>query len=207
MKKVLGVVVSVLLVFCLAVRVNALSTSDQKLLNEVKTKAQELAGGMEVTTNISGNTVTISVPDISVSFNITLKDNIMTYDFGGDSNESLVMQFILDAILTLRNQGSDATTVLNNISSYSFKTHGIEGTADAGNATHLKVDAKKISLAGEYSSSSSSSTTETTTTTTGDATENPKTGVFVPVVGLSVLIVASVVCLIWISKKNVFKGF
>ena len=71
----------------------------------------------------------------------------------------------------------------------------------------MKVDAKKISLAGEYSSSSSSSTTETTTTTTGDATENPKTGVFVPVVGLSVLIVASVVCLIWISKKNVFKGF
>lgn len=209
MKKLLGGLLSVLLVFCFALRVNALSSSDTKLLNNIKSDVQSIVdneigeGQVTIGTTASGNTVTISLTGIlEMSFNVTLKDNIITYsNASGDSNETLALGYILKAITDV-----DGNTLINNSSNYTFNENGLEIVASSGNITSLKVDAKNATLSGGYSSSTSTST-ETTTEKTTETTENPKTGVFVPVVGLSVLIVASVVCLIWISKKNVFGGF
>lgn len=206
MKKLLGSLFSVLLVFCFALRVNALSSSDQKLLDSIRNNVQSIvdneigADQITIQTTASENTVTISLTGmLEMSFNVTLKNNIMTYtNAAGDSNETLALGYVLKAITD-----TDGPTIINNSSSYTFNENGLELTTSSGNITSMKVDAKNATLAGGYSSSTS--TTETTTTT--ETTDNPKTGVFVPVVGLSVLIVASVVCLIWISKKNVFGGF
>ncbi len=220
--RLLGILFAVLMVLGLT-RVNAasMSSSDKTTLNNVASYSQSLArselGLDDITVSTSvktdGQTVDVTVESssmgLTITFPVTLKNNILTYNAVDVNNEGSVIPFLVAAVLNnsgeVKNASqSDANNVINNISGYSFSENGIEGTTEGGNLTYLKADVKTLKLSGGYSSSTT--TTETTTTTT-ETTDNPKTGVFVPVVGLSVLIVASVVCLVWISKKNVFKGF
>ena len=224
--KVLGVLFAILMVFGITtVNAASMSSSDSKLLKKISDGAAEKARTMiediKVTTSVAsdGKTVTIKLTSEqmadtmgNLSFKVTLKNNIVTYNAQDVENIELVFPYVLAAIIDNAEGKStttsdDATGVIESISNYSFSENGIEGTYSGGVLTYLKVDAAKMKLAGGYTSSSSSSSSSSSTTTTTTTTENPKTGVFVPVIGLSVLIVASVVCLIWISKKNVFKGF
>ena len=223
--KILGILLAVLMFFGVGtVYAKSMSSSDTKLLNKIvngaKTKAQSLVEDIDVKAPVGsdGKTVNITVSsasmDLTVTFNVTLANNIVTYNGSSDSNVAVVLPYVVAAIMDNVNgvtttSSSDAESLINSISNYSFSENGIEGTTSDGELTYLKVDAAKMKLAGGYSSSSSSSSDSSSSSTEpkAETTENPKTGVFVPVVGLSVLIVASVVCLIWISKKNVFKGF
>ena len=131
-------------------------------------------------------------------------DGVMTYN--GDPSNSitdLVLENILNAVFKLQNQNKTNTEfkeeVKGNSSKYTYAKNKIEATVNStNNYTYLKVDTNNVNLAGTSNSGSSSSSTSNET--------NPKTGVFVPVFVISVLIIGSVICLIWIGKNNVFKG-
>lgn len=204
MRKVLGVLFTVFVSFCL---INVYA--EDAAFTSVKNKAQELAqadfgSSVTFTATTSGNKATVNVDLSGTPIVLTLDYNEsegkLTYNkssqgSGDRSYDTTVLEYIVGATAAVRNQNKTGPEIIENLSSYTYKKYGIEGTKSGSDVSTLSINIKKLDLSGNANIDSSSSTTE-----------NPKTGVFAPIAGLSVLIIASVVCLLWISKKNVFSG-
>jgi len=216
--KLLGVFFALLLVFGV-VRVNAADVTIDGIKNYVKTKSMYgsfLTDEQSLTTTPqSGNNVVVTLKSeslkslnngsdtISVTVNFSESTGIFEYPRPSDAGDldGAVIDVIVDAICDIKGYSTSecsSTILKNNVSTYNYDKYGIEGTVANGVFTHIKIDSKNMSLTGNRS--------VTTTTTETSTVTNPKTGVFVPIVGLSVLIIASVVCLLWVSKNNIFRG-
>ena len=203
MKKLFGLLCAVALVFTCMVRVNAKTITVDDIITQVKTDNPSFS-------SVSANTNASDSSKLDIMFNgsnvmtVGYVDGVMTYN-GEPSNSitDLVLENILNAVFKLQNQNKNNTDfkeeVKGNPSKYTYAQNKIEATVNnTNNYTYLKVDTNNVNLAGTTTNNNTSSSTSTET--------NPKTGVFVPVFGISVLIIGSVVCLIWIGKNNVFKG-
>ena len=206
MKKLLGFLV-VMFLFVGVVKAQSFT------LEEYIAQAEEDTG-FTITNTIENGKITISADGRTLTTNYESNYNHLTYnpDTIG-SNDTTILTYLVKAVAEKQGYDFNATTFKGNLSSYTLEKNGVKGAVDSnGKFTSLELYADCFNLDGTNtncpaSGSSTSTTTETRTTTTTTTTkvDNPKTGVFVPIVGLSVLIVASVVCLVWISKKSVFK--
>lgn len=155
------------------------------------------------TNEIEGN-VTIEAPGMTL--NATYSETTKEFVFipSGSTTtagEDTIITTILTAVSKLQGFTDEGGDIKADIANYTYDKCGVEGTVGSnGRFATFKANASKFNLKCTNKTSSSSSTT--TTTTTEKDVKNPKTGVFVPIAGLSILIVASVVCLVWISKKS-----
>lgn len=188
-------------------------------LDEYVEGAKDYSGISNITvdTSVSGKlTIDAEGRVLTVDYDPS-KGNLLTYQPDSiGSNDTLVLNNLLGGIAQVQGvSGYKPADFRNDIGTYTLENNAVEGTVNSdGKYTYLKLYADCFNLDGSGntcmssggSGSGGSSSEETTPSTTPSTpTENPKTGVFVPIVGISVLIVASVVCLIWISKKSIFK--
>ena len=208
--KLLGVL-TVLFVMFSFVTVNAKTLT----LREIVQQAEADNPGVTVTTdpdynndNINGNlTISAAGSTLTATYNSSTKDFVFVpAGSTTSSGEDQILGVILTALSKLQGftlEGGDIKSeIATDASKYTYSKCGLEGTVNSNNKfATLRVNADKFNLDCTNSTSSSSSSTKATTSTDTNV-KNPKTGVFVPVAGLSVLIVASVVCLVWISKKS-----
>lgn len=153
------------------------------------------------TNDIEGN---VTIEASGMSLNATYSETTKEFVFipSGSTttaNEDTILTTILTAVSKLQGFSDEGGDIKADIAKYTYAKCGIEGAVGSNDRfTKLKANASKFNLNCTNKTSSSSSTT----TTTEKDVKNPKTGVFVPIAGLSILIVASVVCLVWISKKS-----
>ena len=209
MKKFLGVLFALVMVFALSTKLEAATFSScQNLLDSTISYAESkgLNGAVPASTG-SGNTYGVTYMGSDILFNCV--NSKVTYTKSSDYGFT-VLQYLVGNVAE-KNGKTDVLSYDNfdqiltqlPIAEKDLCKKGFAGTltSDGEDIQTFIIDANNF---GKDTCSTSSSTTETTTKTTET---NPKTGVFVPVVGISVLIVASVVCLLWISKKNIYKGF
>ena len=208
--KLLGVL-TVLFVMFSFVTVNAKTLT----LREIVQQAEADNPSVTVTTdpdynndNINGNlTISASGSTLTATYNSSTKEFVFVpSDSTTTAGEDQILVVILTALSELQGfsdvGGDIKTDMSSDPSKYTYSKCGIEGTVGSNDRfATLKINADKFNLDCTNSTSSSSSSTNATTSTDTNV-KNPKTGVFVPVAGLSVLIVASVVCLVWISKKS-----
>ncbi len=170
------------------------------------------------TTSTPGKII-ITAGGMTLTADYNENGNYLSYEAGtsAGANDTTMLLYLLKAIAKVQGESLTTSEIRENLSTWTIENNGITGVYDTSSSkiTKVSVYADCFNKAGNGNSclnstssgsnSSSSSTTNTKTTTTTTTVNNPKTGVFVPVVGISVLIVASVVCLVWISKKSVFK--
>ncbi len=201
MKKLLGIL-GVLFVLFSVVHVSAKSLTFEEIVNQAEADSEKT-----VTTNLDGTNLTIEAA--SIVLNATYDSSTKEFVYIPGSNpggETTVLDYIVKAITKL--QGFSSVDIrgnmLENPTKYTYSKCGIEGSVESEdfNYTALRLNTDSFNPNCTNSESSSSGSKQTTTTTTDANVKNPKTGVFVPVAGLSLLIVASVVCLVWISKKS-----
>ena len=211
MKKLLGVLVVAIMSFGF-ITVNAADATLNKVIDAAKTllSGSGLSGVTINEPKIDGKKLTIEV-DMGGG---TVKTLIFDYDsssgkavynrssqnVGERDFDRMILEYIVEAVATVNDQkvnGSVPTgdSLVNNIANYSYNKHGYEGSLSGSDVSTLTINLKCMNLSGNASSCLSNNNVA-----------NPKTGVFAPVAGLSVLIVASVVCLLWISKKTVYNG-
>lgn len=191
MKKIFGLLLALFLIFTISVKVEAKTISVSDIETQIKADNPSIADVIGVETNSSNpNKLDIKVAG-STLLTIDYVDGVMSYE-GTNSSATTALNYIINAVSKLQNQGKTAEEIKSNISSYTYAKNKIEGTVDSnGYYTYLKLDTNNINLSGSSS---------------GGTTVNPKTGVSIPVVGISLLIIGSVVCLIWVGKNNIFKG-
>ena len=212
--KLLGVLFILFVMFSF-VTVNAKTLT----LREIVQQAEADNPGVTVTTDpdynndeINGNlTISAAGSTLTATYNSSTKEFVFVpAGSTTSSGEDQILGVILTALSKLQGfslEGGDIKSEMaTDASKYTYSKCGLEGTVNSNNKfATLKVNADKFNLNctnTSSSSSSSSSSSDKATTSIDTNVKNPKTGVFVPVAGLSVLIVASVVCLIWISKKS-----
>ena len=212
MKKLLSVLFVFVMVFALATTVRAkdnITTCSALLDNTIEYARQHgLNGATPVTSG--GNNYGVNYMNENIMF--TCENLVVSYTKGSSDKGFTVLQYLVGYVAE-NNSKTDvlsyddfSTKIFTVLPIANNKTceQGFSGTLtdDGEDIQSFKIDAKNFgtNTCSSGSGSSSSNTSNKTTET------NPKTGVFVPVVGISVLIVASVVCLLWISKKNIYKG-
>lgn len=215
MKKLFGLIFA-LLMFIGFTTVYA----EDEAFNKVSNRAKELVRnqlGSSVTFNAtkSGSKVTIVVDlggndtrTLSLDYNesegkLSYRNSDQTV--GSRDYDRLILEYLISATSDVLNQGKDGTTIINNISSYNYTNYGVEGSMSGSDVSYLTLNIKHLNMQGTNTTSTyttNSGSTSNTNNNNKTTEKNPKTGVFVPVVGLSVLIVASVGCLVWISKKS-----
>ena len=194
MKGIKIVFVCLLVLLAGVVSVNAKTVT----VDEIVEKAKELSPDKEISYNISGGNIVVTSPYLGASLSAKYNDGVLTYSSSESSEtDMLILKYILSSVSALYGFDLDGDDIVDELSKYSYDKCGFSGKYVDDHFTELKVNINKFNI--NCTNKTSSSTSNTTTKTTVD---NPKTGVFVPVAGLSILIVASVVCLIWISKKS-----
>ena len=156
------------------------------------------------TNTIEGN---VTIEASGMTLNATYSESTKEFVFipAGStttSGEDTILTTILTAVSKLQGFSDEGGDIKADIAKYTYAKCGLEGTVGSNDRfTTFKANANKFNLNCTNKSSSNNSSNSSSSSTTGDV-KNPKTGVFVPIAGLSILIVASVVCLVWISKKS-----
>ena len=191
MKKVLGLLLTIAVVFSFVVTVNAKTISMDEIMTQVKADNMSLKDKIKTETNSSNSNKLDIYYDNSVVVTVDYVNGVLTFDGEGSSMKDMLLGPIVNSVFKLQNQNKTENDfkqeVKNNSSKYTYDKHKVEARVNgSGNYSYLKIDTNNVNL----------SSTES----------NPKTGVFIPVFGISVLIVGSVICLLWIGKNNVFKG-
>ena len=200
--KILGVL-SVLFVMFSVVHVDAFT------LKQVVEQAETLSGATVATNpdynqdDINGQiVVSASGMTLTGNYNSSTKELSFTSASGeATGNEDTILVTLLDAIASLHNLSTDGASIKNTIKTeptkYTYDKCGIEGTiGSSGRFATLRVNTDNFDLNCKLSAASNNTNKDSSTATTNANVKNPKTGVFVPVAGLSLLIVASVVCLV-----------
>ncbi|MBR4178614.1 MAG: hypothetical protein IKR57_04625 [Bacilli bacterium] len=213
MKKFLGMLLVFVMVFALSTRVNAAKfTNCDNILTQTESYVKSQHNLTDAVFGGSNGSYTVTYQGETIP--VTCNNNVIEFNAGTTNYQyaTSVMQYLVGSIayttgetyITFDNFYSildEIFPISLNKSEFCKSSIAGEMSSDGSNILKFKIDANNVGTNTCSSSGTSSNTTNKTTES------NPKTGVFVPVVGISVLIVASVVCLLWISKKNIYKGF
>ena len=219
MKKVL---ILFALLFCIGfTKVYAADEAFEKVKNRATQIVNEqLDGSASFNASINGNKVIIDVtmnPDVrQLTLDYDANEGKLIYRRSDQRTteernlDRMVLGYLLSATSDVLNQGTTGSSILNNLSAYNYTNYGVEGTITDGNVITLTLNIKYLNMAGTntsstYNTSSNTNNNNNNNNTNNNTEKNPKTGVFVPVFGLSVLIVASVGCLVWLSRKTAVK--
>lgn len=199
MKKVFNLLLTVLLLFAFCTTVHAKNITVDDIITQVKADNSQLSSVSANTNATNANKLDIIYAGTTV-MTVDYVNGVMTYEGAGGNITDLVIENILNAVFKLQDQNKSGADfkqeVKANPSKYTYTKNKVEATINGSdNYTYVKLDTNNVSLSGE------------TNTNSGSSESNPKTGVFIPVFGISLLIVGSVVCLLWMGKNSVFKGF
>lgn len=200
MKKVFNVLLTVVLLFAFCVTVNAKNITVDDIITQVKADNPSLSS-VSATTNTSDSSKLDIIYGGSTVMTVDFVNGVMTYDgTNASSITDMVLENILNAVFKLQDQNKTGAEFKSEVQAdankYSYSKHKVEATLNgSNNYSYVKLDTNNVNLSGQ------------TSTSGGSSEANPKTGVFIPVFGISILIIGSVVCLLWIGKNSVFKGF